>query len=608
MGNHACVAIGINHYQFLPPLNYGQADAHALWQFLVNQADLPSNSCLLLTETSPRVNNQSTHPTQDNIWRSIEAQEPISWHSENWRWFFFCGYGVSWAGVDYLLPIDADPKNIPGTGIPARSLLASLKSHDDENLLVLLDINRAPGLQAGAPVGREIVEIARQMGITLILSSQLDQFSHEAAALGHGLFTKALLEALYHYHTDITLADLEQYLQERLPELSQHHWRPIQTPLMVTPTNIDKYQLILPAAFSSPVYEPELMPSPVTFIPKPQLEAEETYEGNSTNGTVSLQQKGSISTVATGADTSFISATPATSNHAPSMPSAMVPYTSRQSERPSNQTAWWRLLLLWGGIVLLALMIAAVVLRNREAFTSKQASERPALDKAPATLPQNAAPANKGKVSSPKSLNSERLQANQAALDRARRLLRPNQASLFNKAIVEARSVKPGDPLYQQAQEDINRWSGVILDLAEGRAKEGNFKGAIAAAKLVPNDDSSTSAKARAAINQWNILALQQQQNQQIIQSTKKQLQPNQASSYSRAITTLRQILPSQPGYAEAQQLITQWSRTIYLIAQSRAAQGNLQQAIQTAALVPANTSSSDAARRAIAKWKQSQR
>ncbi|HEY9669228.1 MAG TPA: caspase family protein [Coleofasciculaceae cyanobacterium] len=607
MGNHACVAIGINHYQFLPPLNYGQADAHALWQFLVNQADLPSNSCLLLTETSPLVNNQSTHPTQDNIWRSIEAQEPISWHSENWRWFFFCGYGVSWAGVDYLLPIDADPKNIPGTGIPARSLLASLKSHGDENLLVLLDINRAPGLQAGAPVGREIVEIAHQMGITLILSSQLDQFSHEAAALGHGLFTKALLEALYHYHTDITLADLEQYLRDRLPELSQHHWRPIQTPLMVTPSNIDKRQLILPTAFPSSVYEPELMPSPVTFIPKPQLEAEETYEGNSTNGTVSLQQKGNVSTVATGADTSFISTNPVTSNPPASIPSAMVPYTSRQSERPPNQTAWWRLLLLWGGLVLLALMIAAVVLRNREAFTNKQASETPALSKAP-TLPQNTAPANNGKVASPRSLNSERLQANQAALDRARRLLRPNQASLFNKAIVEARSVKPGDPLYQQAQEDIQRWSAVILDLAEGRAKEGNFKGAIAAAKLVPNDDSSTSAKARAAMNQWNVLALQQQQNQKIIQSAKKQLQPNQASSYSRSITTLRQILPSQPGYAEAQQLITQWSRTIYLIAQSRAAQGNLQQAIQTAALVPANTASSDAARRAIAKWKQSQR
>jgi uncharacterized caspase-like protein len=43
------------------------------------------------------------------------------------------------------------------------------------------------------------------MGIALVLSSQLDQFSHEAAALGNGLFTAALLEALRYYHTDTTL-------------------------------------------------------------------------------------------------------------------------------------------------------------------------------------------------------------------------------------------------------------------------------------------------------------------------------------------------------------------------------------------------------------------
>ncbi|HEY9709602.1 MAG TPA: hypothetical protein V6D48_15465 [Oculatellaceae cyanobacterium] len=67
MANHACMAVGINHYQFLPPLSYGQADAEDLQQFLVGQANLPSSQCLLLTDTSPIIGDQSTYPSRENI-------------------------------------------------------------------------------------------------------------------------------------------------------------------------------------------------------------------------------------------------------------------------------------------------------------------------------------------------------------------------------------------------------------------------------------------------------------------------------------------------------------------------------------------------------------
>jgi hypothetical protein len=258
-------------------------------------------------------------------------------------------------------------------------------------------------------------------------------------------------------------------------------------------------------------------------------------------------------------------------------------------------------------------MIAAVLLRNRDAFTNQQAIETPTTTASPLETTQpsaNTDPQGRGKPTTalPQTSVPSRLQANQEALDQARRLLRPNQASLFNKAIVQARQVKPGDPLYQQARQDIRRWSGVILDLAQGRANAGNFGGAIAAAQLVPKDDRSVYAKAQQTINQWKVRSIQQQQNKSIIQAAKQQIQPNQASSYSRALTTLRPILPDQPGYMEAQQLTTQWSRTIYLIAQSRAARGKLQEAIESASLVPAGTPSSDAAKVAIAKWQQGKR
>jgi hypothetical protein len=272
-------------------------------------------------------------------------------------------------------------------------------------------------------------------------------------------------------------------------------------------------------------------------------------------------------------------------------------------------------------------MIAAVVFRNRDAFTTKPINETPATKELPtsptaqeppttsppsptakASPTSSSNPSDKLTVAAPQKPAPTRLQANQAALDQAKRLIRPNQASLFSKAIVQARTVKPGDPLYQQAKQDITRWSEVILDLAEGRANQGNFGGAIAAAQLVPKDNPSVYAKAQKTINQWKALTTQQRQNQAIIQAAKKQIQPNQASSYNRSLTTLRKIPAGQPGYAEAQQLIAQGSQKIYLIAQSRASQGKFKEAIQAAALVPANTPSYGAAQKAITKWKQGKR
>jgi len=592
MANYVGMAIGINRYRFFPPLQFGQADAQALWQFWVGQGNLPSHRCLLLTDTSPTIGDLSTYPTKESILSWLEVGGEDSQPSGKWRWFFFSGYGVSWQEVDYLMPIDGNPQDIPGTGIPVRSLFASMQNSGSDNILVVLDINRSPGLQGGTPVGTQIVQLAEQMGIALVLSSQLNQFSQEATALGHGLFTAALLEALRYYHTDITLAELEGYLSDRLPELSQHHWRPIQTPMTVIPTQ-SLGQRIFPTAENSVVNQKMATATPRAFIPQARLDAEELVVADSRNGTASLVEK----------------KLPVTSYQ--------LPVTSHQSQPDCYQKPWWQPLLLWGGgaALVLAMMIAAVVLRNREAWVRQSVTETPAaktsMAKSPPVVKVKVSPAalvnpsNQLTTASRQKSDPHRLQANLAALDQAKRLLQPNQASLFRQAITQIRNIQPGDPLYQQSRQEITRWSGVILDLAEGRANQGNFPEAIASAQMVPQDDPSVYAKAQQKIEQWEILTQQQRQNQGLIQAAKKQIQPNQANSYRRAIATLRKIPSGQPGYNTAQNLIEQWSRTIYLMAQSRAWRGNYQAAIQTAAFVPTGTTSSDAAQKAIAKWQQ---
>lgn len=575
MGHYACIAIGINHYQFLAPLNYGQADAYKLRQFLVNQANLPSEQFLLLSDTSPLVDNFSTYPTQENIWRHLEAPES-SWHSAQYRWFFFSGYGVSLDGIDYLMPIDGNPHDIPGTAMPMRSLLTSLKDSGCENLLVLLDINRSPGLQTGKAMGAETVALAHELNIALIFSGQLDQFSHEAAALGNGLFTTAILEALRYYDTEITLENLDEYLRSYLPQLSQHHLRPIQNPLTIVPFEEARQQLILPTAKD----ESDFLPS----INEANFNHARFEESN--HSATMPNQKAAI----------------VLSEERPKPPKQTFPQNAPvlvSHEKPIFEISLGRQVLLLGGgaVLVIFLTIAAILLNERQIFIG---------NKTATTIPKTntiASPAT-GKLA----VASSRLKANLADLEQAKSILRPNQASLFNQAITKARQVQPGDPLYQQARQDMARWSAVILDLAQGRAAQQNFSEAIATAQLVPDDDPTIYKTTQKTIASWKLMAQQYQQNQAIIQEAKNQLQSNQASSYRRAIIILSKIPPDQAGYAQAQQLIEQWSRTIYLIAQSRASQGKFENAIATVALVPSGTSSSEAAQKAIVKWKQAQR
>jgi hypothetical protein len=87
---------------------------------------------------------------------------------------------------------------------------------------------------ATAPVGQATARLASDAGIATILSCQPGQFSHEALALGQGLFTTALLEGLRggHYRT---LVEVHRWLRDRLPELAEHHLRPTQRPFTICP-------------------------------------------------------------------------------------------------------------------------------------------------------------------------------------------------------------------------------------------------------------------------------------------------------------------------------------------------------------------------------------
>ncbi|MGA0199789.1 MAG: hypothetical protein ACO3NK_11845, partial [Prochlorotrichaceae cyanobacterium] len=193
---------------------------------------------------------------------------------------------------------------------------------------------------------------------------------------------------------------------------------------------------------------------------------------------------------------------------------------------------------------------------------------------------------------------------NQQILRQARTLIRENQASLFSDAIAQVRQIQPGEPLYEQAQVDIDRWSQTIFDFALGRAEAKDYQAAIAAARLVPWDQAQYQ-DAQTAIPYWQEQLTLQRQMSRRVEEAAAILRPDSASSYSDAIALLRTIPAEYPDYDAAQELIQEWSLAILDLAQTRADQGNYTQAIAAARLVPQFSEESPIAQELIETWSQ---
>jgi hypothetical protein len=616
MANYWAIAIGINQYQLFQPLSCAQADAEALEKFLVTEAGFLPKHCLVMTDTSPPIDDRSTYPTKENILLLLEDLAATSWQPEDYLWLFFSGYGVNYKGKDYLMPAEGNPELVQETGIELRSLMQSLQLAD-LNILLLLDINRAFGTQADAPVGEETIELAQELQLATILSCQPEQFSHESSELGHGFFTAVLLEALRSGNGN-NLADLETYLSLIMPKLCHHHWRPVQNPATIIPS---RQQVILPKLAiesdfqSEAVIYPEesfavaLAAPPLDDYPKNSAE-----RGRWREATVNSSQQTKGQKVQESGSGLVSQPTPETSlganTRARFIPNSSQGYVSRL---PANQPSipFWKQFILWGGgSLLVAGLIAVVFLRNQETFRIKQiSSTSPNASVSDRQVVENLSSDSTPLVrlknqSSAQIASSQSKKRNQAVLDLAKMSLRQTQASDLSMAIATARKIRPGEPLYEQAQENIKIWSQMILDLAEGRAKQRQYASAIAAARLITKDEAPY-AKAQAAINLWRLEGKQYVSNKTLLDAANALIKSGQASTYNRAIEVAKKVPADQPGFDTAQKSINNWSEKILDLAKRRATEGERNAAIATAALVPEETAAYEDAQDAIQKWQK---
>lgn len=611
MANYWAIAIGINQYELFQPLSCAQSDAEALKEFLVTEVGFLPQNCLLMTNTSPPIRERSSYPNQENILFLLEELAAKFWQPEDHLWFFFSGYGVNHNDKDYLMPADANPEKVLETGIKVQQVMESF--HVAKlNVLLIFDINRAFGTQADAPVGEAIIDTAKKLQMAVMLSCQPEQFSHESTELGHGFFTSALLAALY-AGKGSSFTDLTSYVSSLTPQLCQHHWRPVQNPVTVIPDNLTPILPIL-------TLEPESATKQLIFAEEnfavtsntpPIIEQESK---NAIRETAWWRKNNNPQTTLTQTSSKVNQSIDGEQKLATSpelnIGSRFIPPSAQDYAKPVHQvnTPIWQQFILWaGGSMAIVALITTFLLRNQDIFRFNKLSiplgDSTSNSEFSQSLPPISDKVETIQTPSSRVSSSDARRRNQAILELGKMSLSPNQASDLSKAIAITEKIPPGEILDQQAQENIQVWNQMILELAQEQAKQGKYADAIATATLI-NQNTSLYSPAQAAIKQWRLAAKQYTTNKILLDAANALIKPEQASSYSRAITLAKKVPPEQPGFDTAKKSINQWSEKILDLAKNRATQGQLTAAIETATLVPPQTAAYEDAQDAIQKWR----
>ena len=243
MAKNWAIAIGINQYDYLQPLNYAKRDALLIQEFLGNEAGF--ERIFFFSDDSPPVDGKSTRPTRTNLLRVLRQlfNNPFMGAGDNF-WFFFSGHGIRYADRDYLMPCDGDPEDIENTAIAINFVSERLRRCGADNVVLILDACRNESKKTGKGIGRQTAEEARQQGVISIFSCIPQEYSYEINALQQGAFTAALLEGLGIQGKCATVERLEQYLKFRVPELVRQHKNTRQTPYVIAEP-VNKSHLIL---------------------------------------------------------------------------------------------------------------------------------------------------------------------------------------------------------------------------------------------------------------------------------------------------------------------------------------------------------------------------
>jgi WD40 repeat protein len=233
------VVVGINTYKNPKyNLNYAEADAQAFKLAIENGS----------TGIFSKVNMHYIKDDKADRAGIVAELEKVKAASkpEDVFIFYYAGHGVVNDKKEFfLVPYDVtqlygSDEALGQKGLSATNLQQFSKDIKAQKQLYILDACQSAGAldnivaSRGAAEEKAIAQLARSTGTHWLTASGSSQFASEFSKLGHGAFTYCLLEA-FKGITDngdkkITVKELDAYLQNKVPEITQQYQGAAQYP------------------------------------------------------------------------------------------------------------------------------------------------------------------------------------------------------------------------------------------------------------------------------------------------------------------------------------------------------------------------------------------
>ncbi len=231
-GKYAIV-IGINNYQSdaIVDLRYSEADAKAFANVLISKCGYPQSHITTLLG-------------KDATWEAVSTRlhslsNPQLYPDADTIIFYFSGHGVAHDGVNYLLPYDGTAQFMD-QNLSLDYMVEQLNQSQFSRQVLFIDAcrKRLTGNErsltgVGFTSPQLISEVAR--GTKIMFGAEFGEVSREDDALGHGLFTQALIEGLggkaAGYDGFIRVSNLEEYVLEYMAEYSRKYPERKQIPV-----------------------------------------------------------------------------------------------------------------------------------------------------------------------------------------------------------------------------------------------------------------------------------------------------------------------------------------------------------------------------------------
>jgi uncharacterized caspase-like protein len=236
------VVIGIDKYKKNRHLKYAVNDARAFYDHLVRNNRIPEENVTLMLNEKASFNRLRT-TLGTHLKNKVGKEDMVI--------IYFAGHGACEKDVmspdgdgleKYILPYDADPRDLYGSALPMREISHIFNRIRSERLIFIAD-----ACYSGASGGRTISltgvranisdayldRIAGGKGRVILTASGANEVSGEDDELRHGVFTYFLLKGLRgKADTDrdgiITVDEVYRYVSREVPRATGQEQHPVK--------------------------------------------------------------------------------------------------------------------------------------------------------------------------------------------------------------------------------------------------------------------------------------------------------------------------------------------------------------------------------------------